>query len=80
MTVSLPWVEAGLPGGFVDSWNRILAIGKARTTPGPRSADMRLRPGLTNRRGHGPCHHQTVDSILNRSFMLFFNSPATIPA
>jgi hypothetical protein len=43
MTVSLPWLAAGLSGGFVDSWNRILAIGKARTAPGPGSAGMRFR-------------------------------------
>jgi len=43
MTVSLPWLAAGLSGGFVDSWNRILAIGKALTAPGPGSADMRFQ-------------------------------------
>jgi hypothetical protein len=36
-------VEAGLSDGFVDSWNRILAIGKARTTLGSGSADMRFQ-------------------------------------
>jgi hypothetical protein len=61
--------QAGWSGGFVDSWNRILAIGKAQPALGPRSADMRLRPGGPIAGwGRGPADGQlAVSGLINGS-------------
>jgi hypothetical protein len=70
--------QAGWSGGFVDSWNRILAIGQARPALGPRGADMRLRPAGAAGRA-GPAAGQRPVR-LNQSFIVFFNVWATNPA
>jgi hypothetical protein len=57
-----------------------LAIGKAQRALGPRSADMRLRPGEPVAGGAGFRRRQTDGTGLNQSFIVFFNVWATNPA